>query len=175
MTDREFYDCLTAIRERRQDGLTRIYHEYFAYLYQIIFSLVGQREDAEDVAADMFLKLWESPPAYKPGNGHKGYLATIARNRAIDRLRANNRTIPIDTAEEELVTVPSSENEIVNELAVEEVLARMTPQEREIVSMKHLLGLTFREIAEATGKPQGTVAWIYREAINKIRRCGYDR
>ena len=51
----------------------------------------------------------------------------------------------------------------------------MSPAEREIVSMKHLMGLTFREIAEATGKPQGTVAWIYRECVKKIRRCGYDR
>ena len=175
MTDREFSDSLDAIRNRRQDGLIRIYEEYHAYLFQVVLAIVGQREDAEDVTADLFLRLWESPPAYHPGNGHRGYLATIARNRAIDRVRANRRTIPIDTAEEaDLGAVPSSENEIVNEIAVEEVLALMTPAEREIVSMKHLLGLTFREIAEATGKPQGTVAWIYRETVKKIRRCGYD-
>jgi len=71
--------------------------------------------------------------------------------------------------------VPSHEDALVNEMTVEQVLASMSPQEREIVSMKHLLGLTFREISEAVGRPQGTVAWIYREAVAKIRRSGYDR
>jgi RNA polymerase sigma factor, sigma-70 family len=176
MTDREFADCLEAIRRREQDGLMRIYTEYSAYLFQVVSSVIPQREDAEDITADLFLKLWESPPAYRPGNGHKGYLATMARNRAIDHFRANSRLISIDTAEEtDIGAVPSNADDIINEIAVEQVLALMTPGEREIVSMKHLMGLTFREIAEAVGKPQGTVAWIYREAVNKIRRCGYDR
>ena len=175
MTDLEFAACIDAIRRREQSGLMRIYNEYSAYLFQVVSALVSQREDAEDVTSDLFLKFWESPPAYRPGKGHKGYLATMARNRAIDYLRANSRTISIDTAEEtEIGAVPSSADEIINEIAVEQVLAMMSPNEREIVSMKHLMGLTFREIAEATGKPQGTVAWIYREAVNKIRRCGYD-
>ena len=166
MTDLEFSDCLEAIRKRNQDGLVRIYNEYSAYLFQVVLAVVEQREDAED----------ESPPAYRPGNGHRGFLATIARNRAIDRLRRDRRTISIDMTEEvDLGAVPSSEEDIVNEIAVEEVLKMMSPAEREIVSMKHLMGLTFREIAEATGKPQGTVAWIYRECVKKIRRCGYDR
>ena len=176
MTDLEFADCLDAIRQHEQDGLTRIYNEYSAYLFQIVRAVVTEQADAEDVTADLFLRLWEAPPAYHPGNGHKGYLATMARNRAIDYIRANRRTISIDTAEEvDLGAVPSNADDIVNEIAVEQVLALMSPQEREIVSMKHLMGLTFREIAEAVNKPQGTVAWIYREAINKIRRCGYDR
>lgn len=176
MTDLEFSNCLEAIRKRNQDGLVRIYNEYSAYLFQVVLAVVEQREDAEDVTSDLFLRLWESPPAYRPGNGHRGFLATIARNRAIDRLRRDRRTISIDMTEEvDLGAVPSSEEDIVNEIAVEEVLKMMSPAEREIVSMKHLMGLTFREIAEATGKPQGTVAWIYRECVKKIRRCGYDR
>ncbi|MBQ6660742.1 MAG: sigma-70 family RNA polymerase sigma factor [Lachnospiraceae bacterium] len=176
MTDREFAESLEAIRARDQSGLIRIYNEYSAYLYQIVFSVVGSKEDAEDITSDLFLKLWETPPAYRPGNGHKGYLATIARNRAIDSLRASQRVIPTDFLEEpQLGAVPSSEEELVNEMAVEQILAKLSPSEREIVSMKHLMGLTFREIAEATGRPQGTVAWVYREALAKIRRCGYDR
>ena len=176
MTDREFSNCIEDIRQRRQDGLVRIYNEYSAYLFQVVLAVLGQREDAEDVTSDVFLKLWENPPSYTPGNGHRGYLATIARNRAVDRLRKESRTIAVDMTEEaDLGSVPSSEEEIVNEIAVEEVLAMMSPAEREIVSMKHLMGLTFKEIAEATGKPQGTVAWIYRECIKKIRMCGYDR
>lgn len=176
MTDQEFADCIAAIRSRDQSGLVRIYEEYSAYLFQVVRALIEQREDAEDILSELFLKLWDSPPDYRPGRGHKGYLATMARNRAVDHLRANKRSIPIDTDDEEaLGAVPSSEEAIVNEMVVEQVLARMSPQEREIVSMKHLMGMTFREIAEATGRPQGTVAWVYREAVNKIRRSGYDR
>ena len=120
MTDLEFSDCLEAIRKRNQDGLVRIYNEYSAYLFQVVLAVVEQREDAEDVTSDLFLRLWESPPAYRPGNGHRGFLATIARNRAIDRLRRDRRTISIDMTEEvDLGAVPSSEEDIVNEIAVE--------------------------------------------------------
>ncbi|MBP5461276.1 MAG: hypothetical protein J6Y20_04040 [Lachnospiraceae bacterium] len=74
MTDLEFADCLDAIRRRDQNGLMRIYNEYSAYLFQVVSALVSQREDAEDVTSDLFLKFWESPPAYRPGKGHTGYL-----------------------------------------------------------------------------------------------------
>ena len=66
MTDREFSDSLDAIRNRRQDGLIRIYEEYHAYLFQVVLAIVGQREDAEDVTADLFLRRRPTSEPFPP-------------------------------------------------------------------------------------------------------------
>lgn len=57
---------------------------------------------------------------------------------------------------------------------LKEALATLKPKEREIINMKIMGDMTFQEIADILGKPLGTVTWQYREAINKLRRCGYE-
>lgn len=81
-------------------GLKEIYVEYLPYIYRVVYGIVGNKEDAEDITSDFFVKLWSFAPKYRPGNGHKGYLATIARNMAIDHMRRSRREIPVEEPEQ---------------------------------------------------------------------------
>ena len=66
------------------------------------------------------------------------------------------------------------ESEVIGNLALEEVLLLLKPGERQIVDMKVLGGLTFKEIAKLLSLPMGTVSWKYQNAMKKLRRCGYE-
>lgn len=182
MNEREFNSCVKRILEGDKSGLREIYDVYLPYIYQIVLGVVGRKEDAEDITSDFFIKFWQQADKYKPGSGHKGYLATMARNMAIDHLRKYKKEVIDDftTGEDEEVSSikepvseDNTEEEVIENISLNEALSRLKPQEKQVVDMKILSEMTFAEIAQVLKVPMGTVTWRYREAINKLRRCGY--
>lgn len=107
MTEAEFDGCIKRICQGDQMGLKDIYVEYLPYIYRVVYGIVGNKETAEDITSDFFVKLWSFAPKYRPGNGHKGYLATIARNMAVDHLRRCRREIPMDDPEQMIYGIKS--------------------------------------------------------------------
>ena len=190
MTDEQFNNAMERLRnrekqaDRAKEALKEIYEEYSAFIYHVILDVVGTRENAEDITSDFFIKLWEKAGQYKPGNGHRGYLATIARNMAIDHIRKYRKEEleggqdEQDEAPDDIGRVvsgePSPEESTVASLSVEQALERLKPVYRQIVTMKVLGEMTFAEIAESMNMPMGTVTWNYREAIKQLRRFGYE-
>lgn len=59
-------------------------------------------------------------------------------------------------------------------MSIRQALETLKPSERQVVSLKVLGELTFKEIADVMGIPMGTVTWKYQNAIKKLRRCGYE-
>ena len=191
MTDEQFNNAMERLRDREKpadrgsrEALKEIYEEYNAFIYNVILNVVGTRENAEDITSDFFIKLWEKAGQYKPGNGHRGYLATIARNMAVDHIR-KYRKEELEGGQDEqdeapddigraVSGEPSPEESTVASLSVEQALERLKPVYRQIVTMKVLGEMTFAEIAESMNMPMGTVTWNYREAIKQLRRFGYE-
>lgn len=187
MTEERFEWCIHAMRRGNRDGLKEVYEEYGSYIYGIVRQLLPVREEAEDITADFFIKIWEKADSYKKGHGHKGWMATIARNMAVDHLRKQKREVLLDfqTEREEENGMPVSATgilkdetpdigeQVVSEISIEEALSKLKDTERQIIHMKIMADMTFKEIAEALQMPIGTVSWHYREAIKKLRRCGY--
>jgi len=73
--------------EGKPDAMDAIYHRYKAHLRLVILSVSHEETDADDVLHDVFLKLWKDAERYLPEKGLRGYLVTMARRRALDRLR----------------------------------------------------------------------------------------
>ena len=103
---------------------------------------------------------------------------------AIDHLRKHKREdLSPGVSEDEdapddleLLSDPGGtpEEQIIEELSVEEALSKLKPVYREIISMKVLSDMTFKEIAEVLKMPMGTVTWNYQQAIKILRRFGYE-
>jgi len=179
-----------------KEALKEIYEAYLGYIYHLIFSVLQNKENAEDVTSEFFIKLWEMSDRYKPGNGHRAYLGRIAHNMAIDYLRAHNKEVPWDMMEENPESneqVGDSEkpqgagvaagqsdysddtaNQVISNITIKEALDKLKPEEREVVHMKVIGEMTFDEISKVLKIPMGTITWRYREAIKKLRRCGFD-
>lgn len=174
MTQSEFEASIAKIRQGDKNGLKEIYVAYVGYIYTIVFGVVGSKENAEDVTSEFFIRIWTVADTYQANGAHKAWLATIARNMALDFIRKNKREILTEEFAEEPGTDDTPEMEVVVEMSVQEALATLNDAERQIVDMKVLGEMSFREISESLAIPMGTVTWRYQNAIKKLRRCGYE-
>lgn len=176
MTDRQFEKRITLIQQGDKLGLKEIYDEYGKTIYQCVFQILHNKQDAEDVTSEFFLKLWQIADTYCFGGRHKRWLVTIARNMALDLLKKRKRevlTLNEDTEEgvqNEPADSISTEDTVAEKLTVAEALDSLEESEREIVNMRILADMTFKDIAAVLEKPLGTVTWKYRNAIEKLRK-----
>ena len=194
MGEELFEKCMEDMVSGDKQGLRMIYEAYAGYVYMVVYGILGNKENAEDVTSEFFIRLWEKAGQYRPGNGPKGYLAAMARNMSIDYLRKYKKeeltaavhgmdreegdegkkkrwAFRANGDEDKTVDV---EHEVIEKMTLKEVLLLLKPGERQIVDMKVLGGLTFREIAKLLSLPMGTVTWKYQNAMKKLRRCGYE-
>lgn len=172
---------LTAALVRAGEGdrsaLRQVYDATHAKLFGIALRICGERQAAEDVLQDVYLTIWRRAGAFDPGRASPiTWMATIARNRAIDRVRSSKirRTEPEDAA-----MVVADESPLAPELIAEErVAARLrrcldTLEERQQAAIRTAFfdGLTYAELAERQAVPLGTVkSWI-RRGMMKLKEC----
>ena len=189
MTDLQFEECISQMANGDKEGLRLIYEEYIGYIYAVVLDVLKNKENAEDISADFFIKLWSVAGSYKPGNGHRAWMVRIARNMSIDFLRKHRRMELSDKMEDAGEAAESDsyghsiyggdtasqvEEEVISDMSLQEVLAMLNEKEREVINLKVVADMTFKEIAELLNTPMGTITWRYQNAIRKLRRCGYE-
>lgn len=173
MTDAQFDAAVARIVQGEKDGLKEIYDAYAKQVYQVILGIVRSEYDAQDLTADLFMKLWETASQYKAGNGHKRYITVMSRNLALDFLRKNGRQsfeLDDDESDTQLADTQDIEKDVESSMTFGEALNALNPKQRQIVDMHIGMQLTLQEISETLGIPQGTVAWNYRTAIERLKK-----
>ena len=126
MTDKEFEQCMSAMAAGDRDSLRHIYDAYLKLIYAVVYDTIGQREEAEDVTSEFFIKLYSVAGSYKPGNGHKKWLVTIARNMAVDRIRKIDREALVDEIPE-TGRSGSMEEQVVNSVSLKVAMESLKP------------------------------------------------
>ena len=194
MDERQFEKAVARMVQGDKTGLKEIYENYVGYIYRIVYEVLQSKENAEDVTSEFFIRLWDKAEQFEAGSGHRGYLAVMARNMAIDFLRKHKRE-ELTALMQDLGNGPEEEyhdaglyredayfqhgdskveEEVLGNMTISRALEMLKPTERQIVSLKVLGELTFKEIAQSMGIPMGTVTWKYQNAMKKLRRCGYE-
>lgn len=177
MEEKQFSACMERMKSGDKSALHEVYEAYIGYIYTIALQTVSNREDAEDVTSEFFMKLWRLADTYREGNGHRAWMAAIARNMAVDFLRKTKREVLTDDFTDMMVENASNdsiEQEVLSDMSLRQALDALKPKEREVVHLKIMGELTFQEIADILKIPLGTVTWRYQNAIQKLRRCGYE-
>ena len=67
VSDKQFDKCIRQMVQGDKQGLRKIYEAYISYIYTIVYGILGNKENAEDVASEFFIKLWEKAEYYKAG------------------------------------------------------------------------------------------------------------
>ena len=173
MEEKQFSACMERMRSGDRSALHEVYESYIGYIYTIVLQTVSNREDAEDVTSEFFMKLWRLADTYREGNGHRAWMAAIARNMAVDLLRKTKREVLTEVVTEDASDV-SVDKEVIADMSLRQALDSLKPGEREVVHLKIMGEMTFQEIADILKIPLGTVTWRYQNAIQKLRRCGYE-
>ena len=175
LTDKEFDLCIQKILGKDKNGLKDIYTCYGTLVYRQMLAVVKSPQDAEDLTSDLFLRLWETAAQYRSGTGHKRYITVMARNMAIDFLRKRKHleyTIDDENVytEEQADPEEPTDVQVVGGMAFRQALETLNEAEKEIINLRVGFDMTFKEISEALGIPLGTVAWRYRQALNKLKK-----
>jgi RNA polymerase sigma-70 factor (ECF subfamily) len=131
--------------------------------------------DAEDATQEIFLDIWKSAARYDASMGKEStFITTIARRRLIDRIRAQNRRPVTQEYDDTLASDPQTVHQNAGAVAVDistaqRALATLKEDQRTILLMGIVEGMTHSEIATATGKPLGTVKTQMRRGLIKLR------
>lgn len=141
---------------------------YASRLYGFFYRLLGNRDDAEDLMQEVFLRLVRMIAAYRDDGRFEPWLFRIAANLARDKIRSARRTPPrvsLETSEGEGIERDWDSNEGGPDARMERAedvdrlnaaLARLPEWEREVILLRHFSQLSFKEIADLMGTPLGT-------------------
>lgn len=153
---------LARFRAGDSEAVRAVYRTYGRLVYAVARNLLGSNELAEEATQQTFVKAWRNAASVEPGRDLAPWLATIARRTAIDIHRHESRQ-----RASTLSDVPESHPALVEQgiqidrsydvWQVRQALDELPPDERTIVRMQHLEGLTHAEISGRLGIPVGTV------------------
>jgi RNA polymerase sigma-70 factor (ECF subfamily) len=164
---------VTAMKSGDQSAVAELYDRYSSLVYAVALRILGDTGAAEDVLQEVFLQLWRNPGAFDSARGSLGgWLAVIARNRAIDMLR---RRKPVTDIEDVVLSVaPDLVAEADRSRAAEKVrgvLGAMPALQRGALEMAYFEGLSHSEIATKTGEPLGTIKTRIRAGLIALRKA----
>jgi RNA polymerase sigma-70 factor, ECF subfamily len=163
---------MSRVQQGDDQAMAALYDRYSRLVYSVARRILRDPCLAEDVLQDVFLHIWRVPDCYRLAEGNlPGWLATVARNRAIDRLRGVRYT---DLIEDWLI--PSSydlEHQAELNLVCERARAvgsALGTEQQMLLDMAFFDGMSHCEIAVATGCPLGTVKSRIRAALILLRK-----
>jgi RNA polymerase sigma-70 factor (ECF subfamily) len=158
------------VRSRDTRAFEALYDRYHRLVYGVALRVLGEAPAAEDVTQAIFMKLWTDPQCYTAGN-FNAWIVRVARNRALDALRARNarsheelsETMPAEDALEDTALAE------IDAGAVRGALAQLSEEQRSLIEMGFFDGVTHHEIARLTGLPLGTVKTRIRSGLRRLR------
>ena len=169
-------DLLSFVGQGDSEAFTILYDRYGRAAFSLAYRVMGERQAAEDLVQDAFLKLWRSATSYRPERGSvRIWLLSIVRNRSIDQLRSHaSRRRTQDKLE---ASAPRSQpSEAFAETwrnsrrdQVREALEALPPEQSKILDLAYFSDCTHVEIAGLLNIPLGTVKGRMRLGIEKMR------
>lgn len=163
---------VTKARGGDRDAFGRLYDAVARDLYRAALYTLGSPQDAEDVVAETFLEAWKGIHTLREEGSFRQWIMRILSIRCKRRIGGYVRekgNIDIEDYTEEGVPDDSAPR-----AEVREAMARLAPEERQIVVLSVLEGYTMREIAEMLSLPQGTVSSKLHRTLKKLRRMLED-
>ena len=154
----------------------RLVRLYQADVWRFLARLLGDRALAEDVAQETFLRAYQRLGTFRFESKFSTWVLQIARNAGLDAVRARTRRMRLHA----VAPPPGAGNDPVRAAEIRAALASLAPRFREALLLVEVLGLTYREVAEVTGVPEGTVksrvfvardrlaGWLAAEAADEV-------
>jgi RNA polymerase sigma-70 factor (ECF subfamily) len=163
-----------ALRDRR--AFDALYEHTSAKLFGVALRLLKDRAEAEDALQEIYIKVWQRAETYALSRASAiSWLVAIARNHAVDRLRARRQTTELDeetmdvaddAPDPEVTTVAASEH-----ARVDECLQQLEASRADAVRGAYLDGYSYQELAERFGVPLNTMRTWLRRSLIKLREC----
>ncbi|HWW75526.1 MAG TPA: sigma-70 family RNA polymerase sigma factor [Pyrinomonadaceae bacterium] len=170
-------ELIRGVAEGDQQALATLYDTTSRTVYGLLLRILSDPSTAEEVLLDVYTQVWRQAASYSAGRGKPmAWLTTIARSRAIDRLRRGRQeqahAAPLDEAVRAAGGESVEECVLASEVAsvVRAALDELAPEQREVIELAYYGGMSHSEIAEARGLPLGTVKTRTRLGMMRLRQ-----
>jgi RNA polymerase sigma-70 factor (ECF subfamily) len=184
MSDPSDKQLMRAIQRRTEAALEQLYDRYAPTVLALCLRIVRGNSEAEDVLEQVFWEIWSKADRYDETRGAPlSYLLLLARSRALDRVRAQQRRESRTTAMgslddlEHITAASSADDSPLDHALVDEqrarvraALAELDPRQRQVVELNFFDGFTHAEIADQLELPLGTVKTRIRRGLGVLRK-----
>jgi RNA polymerase sigma-70 factor (ECF subfamily) len=140
-----------------EEAVTAVYRRYAGPILTVAMGTLGRRDLADEAVQTTMLKAWRAAGSFDTSRELAPWLYAIARRVAIDIYRRESRVSADELGDDDVAVVPLSFERTWEAWEVRTALDKLPPDEREVVRLSHLVGMTHQQIAEQLGVPLGTV------------------
>ena len=164
----EMEKLLLRVGQGDRGAFAQMYMQTREAVYALALSVLHDAQEAQDVAQDVFVQVWERASGYQPKGSPMAWLFTVTRNLALTRLRRSGRQVGLE--EEAWNAIPAQAPDVSPEdrHLLQEALSKLGGQERQIVLLHAVTGLKHQEIARLLELPLSTVLSKYHRGLKKL-------
>jgi RNA polymerase sigma-70 factor (ECF subfamily) len=168
---------LQRMRGQDERALEELYDRYAGLVLSLALRIVGDRDLAQEVMQDVFLRCWRGAEHYDAARGPvAGWLMGVARNRAIDLLRSRQHRarlrerepLMVNDEHDRMATQDTSDDVVLRHVLLA-ALEALPAAQRQVIALAYFGGMTQTEIARAIGAPLGTVKTRMRDGMARLR------
>lgn len=161
-----------------REAFSQLYARYFDRIFRFVQVKVNNHDDAEDVTSGVFLNALRAIDGFSPKHdaSFPAWLFRMTRNAITDRYRRQHDVVSLDNAAtiESHESSSRPEDEVETRLtmgAVHQALTTLTPEQRDVVLLRFIEGLSAREVGDIIGKTEGAVRILQFRALEAMRRA----
>ena len=165
---KELEELFIEIKYGNKIAFEKLYNNYNKLIYSIAYSILKNKQDAEDVVQIVFEKLYLIDKEKLPNRNESSWLYSITKNETINYLKHNKNNIDLDS----IYNIGDDNNEInkiIDQDSYNRLISKLNNKEKEIISLKIISNLSFEEIGKLLKEPTGTIKWRYYKAVNTLK------
>jgi len=164
----ELKELFVEIKHDNKIAFEKLYNQYKKLVYGIAFSILKNKQDAEDIVQVVFTKIYAIDKNKLPINNEASWLYSVTKNETLNFLKNKNDNMSLDDIYE--ITDENNEiNKLIEQDSYNRLISKLDDVEKEIISLKILANFSFEEIGKLLNKPTGSVKWKYYKSINTLK------
>lgn len=156
------------LKTNRKLGIEKLYKNYSKLVYGVIYSILKNTDETEDVLQNVFVKIFKLDNEKLPTKSHLSWLYSVAKNETINYIKKHSK----EKNYESLYEITDNDTEIEKVLDKEyfnKLIENLPPKQQEILSLKIISNLSFREIANILNMKIPAVQWHYYKSLNTLK------
>lgn len=168
INEKELKELFIEIKNNNKIAFEKLYSKYNKTVYGIAFSILKNKPDSEDVVQTVFTKIYTLEKDKLPKDKIGSWLYSVTKNETLLLLRKKDNNVNL----EDIYSIKDENNEIykfISQDSYNRLINSLNPKEQEVVSLKLLSDLTFKEIGNLLGESTNTVKWRYYKAIHTLK------
>lgn len=156
------------LKTNRKLGIEELYKNYSKLVFGVIYSILKNTDETEDVLQNVFIKIFKLDNEKLPTKSHLSWLYSVAKNETINYIKKHSK----EKNYESLYEITDNDTEIEKVLDKEyfnKLIENLPPKQQEILSLKIISNLSFREIANILDMKIPAVQWHYYKSLNTLK------